>query len=187
MSRAPVMRLFVAVYPDAAGAAALARHAAEIEREHGGRFRATTRELIHMTLLFIGDTSEREMDGVMESIGRSVAGVGAFELGAGRLVGLPTEREARLVAAETDSPPGLLEVQRRLASRLARNPKDKRSGKYLPHLTLGRFGQGAAEAFEARAIPEVRFGVERVRLMKSVLRPGGAEHAEVAGFALDGR
>lgn len=184
MSRAPVMRLFVAVYPDAEGAAALARHAAEIEREHAGRFRPTARELIHLTLLFIGDTSERELDEVMESIERSVSGVGAFELATGRLVGLPTEREARLVAAETDSPPGLLEVQRRLASRLARKPKDKRPGSYLPHLTLGRFGQGAAEVFEGRAIPEVRFGVDGVCLMKSVLRPSGAEHTEVGRFGL---
>ena len=184
MSRAPVMRLFVAVYPDAGGASALARHAAGIEREHEGRFRATAPQLLHLTLLFIGDTSERELEDVRESIERSVAGVGAFELGAGRLVGLPSEREARLVAAETDSPPGLLEVQRRLAARLARNPKDKRPGRYLPHVTLGRFGQGATEAFEAREIPEVRFGVDGVRLMKSVLRPGGAEHAEVGWFGL---
>jgi 2'-5' RNA ligase len=186
MSRAPVMRLFVAVYPDAAGAEALVKHAEEIEREHAGRFRATPRELVHLTLLFIGDTAERELDGAMESVDRSVSGVEGFALEAGRLIGLPSERSPRLVAAETDAPAGLFEVQRRLATRLARNPKDKLTDRYLPHLTVGRFAQGFEGTFGARAVPAVRFRVERVRLMRSVLRPEGAEHAEVAAFCLGG-
>jgi 2'-5' RNA ligase len=121
---------------------------------------------------------------VSESVERSVAGVGAFELRPLRLVTFPERGRPRLIAMETDAPPALLEVQRRLVHRLARSSRTKTGDRFRPHLTLMRF-TGAAQPRDVDAPVELPpFRVEALSLMRSILRPAGAEHAEVARFAL---
>lgn len=187
MSRSAVHRLFVAIYPVEHAATRLATHGSALHAENPTQFRPVPPELLHMTLLFLGDTQERELPEATESVARSVAGIQPFTLIASTLIGLPDARNPRLVAATTDSPPGLIEVQHRLATRMARNRKDRRPGRFLPHLTIGRFSPGATGTFEAREIPPIAYEVHCVRLMRSVLRPTGAIHAEMGAFPLNGR
>lgn len=179
-SRRPVMRLFVAAYPPVESARALLELLRGVDMpEH----RLVPAEHVHMTLHFVGDTDKRQLDEVMESVARAAAGVGAFELTPRELMCLPERGEARLVAVETDAPAGLLEIQRRLAMKLARNPREMQ--RFLPHLTLCRFAHGARVwRVERRAVEIEPFAVREIRLMESVLRPGGAEHREVGQFAL---
>lgn len=147
------------------------------------RHRVTPVEQVHMTLQFIGDRHRRELGAVIESVERSCAGVGVFSLEARRLVSLPERGRARLAAVETDAPAGLMEIQRRLAHRLA-DPKRRRSGRFLPHLTVCRFEDEEEMARLERPVEVEGFGVEEVRLMHSVLRPTGAEHRLVHAVRL---
>lgn len=181
--RRPVMRLFVAAYPPVESARAMLQLLRGVELpEH----RPVSAEQVHMTLQFIGDTDERQLDEVMESLERAAAGVKAFDLTPRKLMCLPERGEPRLVAVETDAPAGLLEIQRRLAAKLARNPRERQ--RFLPHMTLCRFRNGARVwRVERRAVEMEPFAVREIRLMESVQRPGGAEHREVAQFALDAK
>jgi RNA 2',3'-cyclic 3'-phosphodiesterase len=101
--------------------------------------RLTPAEQVHMTLQFIGDTPASEMEATMESVRRAAAVLPAFTLNLRRLMRLPERGPARLIAAETDAPPALLELQRRLASRLARNVRARAGDRFTPHMTLCRF------------------------------------------------
>lgn len=173
------LRLFVAIYPPP---------------EHAERFletlqsldlpphRATPAAQIHLTLLFIGDMPANEMDWTIESVERSAAGLRAFELAPQRLITLPERGPARLVAAETSDPTALMEIHTRLATRLASAPADESSRRFRPHMTLARFNSPSNRA----AIDPSRgslavgpFAVERIHLMRSTLRPHGAEHHPV--------
>ncbi len=182
MARLDVLRLFVSIDPP--------REVAErlLESLNGLSLpphRVTRVEHVHMTLVFVGDTRRRDVRSVVESVERSCAGLGRFMLAARELVTIPDEGPARLVAATMDSPPALLEIQRRLATRLA---KPKRSGKpevFTPHLTLCRFPEGTANGAWSGMVDVAGFEVSRVRLMASVLRPGGAEHEVVAEVTLE--
>jgi 2'-5' RNA ligase len=141
-----------------------------------------------MTLQFIGDTPAREVDEVSESVRRAAAGIAAFTLTAQRLLTLPQRGPARLVAAETDRPPGLLEIQSRLVTRLARRAKPERRD-FLPHVTLGRFRAPAPGVRIASDLPAdggpLAFAVTRLALMSSDLRPQGAIHREVGAAELE--
>lgn len=183
-------RLFVAVYPPPEIVAALAAEAARLQLpEH----RPVPPEQVHITVHFVGAVAPAEIEPAAETLRRAVAGLAPFELRARRLVGLPP-RAPRLVAAETDLPPELHELHRRLVARLAQPlRRGRKSGGYLPHLTLCRF-TGAAKA--GAAVPELPadlapdspaaapFPVPAVRLMRSVLHPKGPEHRLVAEVAL---
>lgn len=174
-SRRPVMRLFVAAYPPVEAARGMLELLRGMDLpEH----RLVPAEQVHMTLHFVGDTDKRQLDEVMESVERAAAGIGAFDLTPRELVCLPERGEARLVAVETDAPAELLEIQRRLAAKLARPARDRQ--RFLPHMTLCRFRNGAKVwRVDPHAVEVEAFAVREIRLMESVLKPGGAEHREV--------
>ena len=101
-----------------------------------------------------------------------------------RYVTLPMRgREARLIALETDAPPGLLEIHHRLVTRLARAPRKNPSDGYLPHFTLLRF-KPSARGFrlredEVEPIATPIFRIDRIALMRSALSVHGADHAVI--------
>ena len=141
-------------------------------------------EQIHLTLLFLGAMTPRQLEATGESIRRASAGLGPFQLGPLRLITLPPRGGARLVAAETDAPATLLEIQRRLASRLARAPH-RDGGRFRPHLTLCRFRTPSRVAPLAEPLPVPAFGVDRIVLMRSTLTPPRARHTEVIACPLE--
>ncbi len=183
MSGAETYRLFVAIYPPADFVIAAMNRLAQIALpEH----RPTPPEQVHMTLQFVGDAPARELPTIRESVERAAAGITAFELAPIRFITLPERGPARLVAVETDAPPSLRELQRRLAIRLARNARERADERFLPHLTLARFrGAGTPGVRVAQAASLTAFRVEAVLLMQSVLGAGGAWHRELARVPLN--
>ena len=179
------LRLFVAIDPPKEVCASLL---SELERTCDvSNARLTPLDQIHMTLQFIGDSDARQLESVMESVERSTSGIGRFELTVRALIQLPERGRPRLIAAETDAPGNLLELQRRLAHRLAHHARKNAADRFRPHLTLCRYRRdGRAERFgEPGRVEALSFQVERVRLISSVLRSDGATHREVGAFALD--
>ena len=178
------LRLFVALHAPEDSARSMLRALRKLDLPPVARHRETPLAQVHMTLQFIGDTPERDLDETLESVRRSAAGLAAFVLQPLRLITLPERGPPRLVAMTTDAPAPLLELQRRLAHRLARSPRAKAGDRFLPHLTLCRFS-GASKAPRVDELADLRaFTVDRITLMKSVLRPAGAEHTPVERIAL---
>ncbi len=140
-------------------------------------------EQVHITLVFLGDRRATEVADIEESIAGACKGIRACVVRPVRLISLPEKGAARLVAAETDAPPPLLELQKRLAHRLA--ARDKRGGEFLPHLTLCRFtGMGADVRVRQDVEDGEGFAVQTVCLVKSVLHPLGARHVLIREFGL---
>jgi 2'-5' RNA ligase len=175
------LRLFVAAYPPERVAAALLE---EVSRIDLPPCRVTAIDQVHLTLQFIGDMPATEMDATVESVERAAAGLKRFELEARRMISLPERGPARLVAAELSAPAALLELQRRLASRLAGEPRSRPGDAFRPHMTLCRFRSPSLRGRIDLAVPAESFTVTRVALMKSLLRAEGAVHQEVAGIEL---
>ena len=176
------LRLFVAAYPDRAWS----KRASELL----GAFdlpahRVTPVEQVHLTLCFLGSVDRARLESTAESVGRAASGIDAFEVGPVRFITLPGRGPARLVAVECEAPPMLLELVRRLASRLAAAPRPDPADRFLPHLTLCRFRTPTRGFSLVRRADDLGpFRVGEIRLMRSVLLPGGAEHRELAGYEL---
>jgi 2'-5' RNA ligase len=170
------LRLFVAVYPPAADAHAMLR---AMRRLRPPPHRETPVEQVHLTLQFIGEVERRDLGDVIESVERSASGLEPFALRPERLITLPERGRPRLIAARTDTPSSLLELQRRLATRLARNARARAGDRFMPHFTLCRFTHGADPEPLEEVLRLRAFRVEAVHLVRSVLMPEGAEHAPV--------
>jgi 2'-5' RNA ligase len=181
-------RLFVAAYPPPALLDLCQERLAALELP---RHRKTPREQIHLTLHFIGETPKQDMDAVLESVERSVTGLEPCTLTAEQLIVLPRHGPGRLIAAQTDTPPSLLELHRRLVQRLARSPRQQPAKGYLPHLTLCRFRSptpfflGTEESPLGETDPAQRkLPLEEVVVVRSILHPEGVEHRRIARFPL---
>jgi len=186
------LRLFVAAYPpeDVARGMLERVRALPLPPSLAGSSRVLPIEQVHLTLQFIGDTPAGEMDATVESVQRAAAGLPAFVLRVRQLIALPERGPKRLIAAETDIPPALLELHKRLALRLATNVRDKPGRQYRPHITLRRFAspvkpQALALAGVPAAVDRLSFSVERIVLMRSTLSKAGATHHEVAAVSLE--
>jgi 2'-5' RNA ligase len=181
---ARTIRLFVAVYPPAAIAPAMLDAArACVLPAH----RLTDAEQLHMTLVFIGERRAGELGDVIESVDRACAGIGAMTLTPTRVFTIPTPSQggpARLLALGTDAPGHFRELQRRLATRLAR--ADEKRKAFEPHITLARFAPGQTCQAIDKAVELGAFSVDRVRLMQSVQTRERAEHRVVFDRELTG-
>ncbi|MHC5002416.1 MAG: RNA 2',3'-cyclic phosphodiesterase [Planctomycetota bacterium] len=181
----PTLRLFVAIYPPPVVVRALL---ASVPGSRLPPHRLVPEAQVHITLQFIGDCPVSDLDATTESVRRSASGLGGFELEVMRLISLPERGPARLVAAETDAPSPLLELKDRLVRRLAREPR-REHRKFRPHLTLLRYRRPtrSGRLDEVVTIEPASFGVEKLMLMKSTLRPEGALHEVVEQVDLGSR
>ncbi len=178
------LRLFVAAYPPTSLASGMVEAAKGLGLTE---CRWTPVEQVHLTLQFMGRVRAKELDEVCERVERSVAGLGPIDLWCTRLITLPERGRPRLVALETDAPSGLLELKRRLVARLARNARPDPAGRFRPHLTLCRFSRSARPGRLTEPVALGPFRIDRVRLMRSELRPDGAHHTEIASYQLGER
>jgi 2'-5' RNA ligase len=169
------LRLFVAAYPPPEITAELTATATQHAPANA---RLTPPDQIHLTLLFLGSVRTSDIDTVAESMDRAASGRGDCTLRITSVASLPESGEPRLLAALADADTNALEVQRRLASRLAiLRPKASRE-KFAPHLTLARF-QPATPRLARQLITPLVWTLRSMRLMRSTLRPGGAVHSLV--------
>lgn len=178
------LRLFVGIYPPQAISEQLL---AELHKLSLPSYRLTPLASVHLTLHFIGDTRSRDIETVTESVKLATGGICEFALLPQMLLSLPQNKRnpARLVAAQTDAPPPLLELHRRLVSRLAREPRRSSHDRFLPHLTLCRFRQPRRIARLDHELNIDSFPVTEIHLMRSTLKPTGAVHEAVEICPLD--
>jgi 2'-5' RNA ligase len=176
------MRLFVAVFPPPDAQQAAYRAADPLRVGHDA-VAWVRRENLHYTMRFLGELDDlaaeratramREAASARQRFGAALGGFGAF----------PSAKRARVLWV------GMLqgaEPMRLLASALdaslAKQGFDAPDQAFEPHLTVGRVraaGDWTARLIDAPTV-EARFQVDRLRLVKSVLAPGGSRYETVA-------
>ncbi|MCL4220480.1 MAG: RNA 2',3'-cyclic phosphodiesterase [Phycisphaerales bacterium] len=175
--RTGTMRLFIAIYPPPDAVHAML---SSLDRLDVPPFRVVPDGQVHLTVHFVGPVRAGDVAGVAESLEKAASGLGGFELRPTKLVALPV-RDPRLLAIETTLPAPLAELQRRLVTRLAAEPSGRA---YLPHITVCRFRSSGPREFGGQTLDIPAFSVTEVCLMRSVLRPEGAEHRVVERVSL---
>ena len=149
---------------------------------------------IHLTLKFLGDTSEKQVADVERALARAAASVAPFAISVGGVGCFPNTRQPRVVWVGLEETTGaLLRLRNAVESEVAPLgfPTEKRA--FAPHLTLGRVQRDAPVA-DVRRIGQVvaatttgRLGemaVAQVAYIKSDLRPTGAVYTTLWGAPL---
>ena len=147
------------------------------------------RDAMHLTLRFLGEVEEAGLVHVMEAM-TSLEGSGRLRVRLDR-VGAFGGRRPRVIwvgLAEDDGLEKLRAVRTQLDAALAVAQFEAESGRYRPHLTLGRVRRQATKpqlasiqaAFDAATALSIESVVERVALVESTLLKDGPRYRRLA-------
>jgi len=180
------VRLFVAIFPPLEVREALHRiPARSIDRK---KVRLTEPENVHITLKFLGEVDENRLAEIREALAGVCERHGPFRAATSGLGAFPSARRARILWA------GIGEGSEELSALAAdveevmeRRGFEREPRSFTPHLTLGRARKRPFVLTPGDAPPESPgFRVERVQLVRSVLRREGAAYATLEDYALKG-
>jgi 2'-5' RNA ligase len=138
---------------------------------------------IHLTLKFLGDVSEANLEMLKKILQTEASVHHAFEISVGGLGAFPTIHRPRVIWVKVEVPQELKSVQRGIEHETTRLGYDREERPFSPHLTLGRVSRNATprdiqrigEALEQTTVGVLgTVRVEEVNLYRSDLRPGGA-------------
>jgi 2'-5' RNA ligase len=174
-SRTRHCRVFFAIWPDAAAAAALHDVARENGKVCGGR--VMRRDSLHITLAFLGDIPTERVAELKCIAGDVVAR--PFDLSADRL---GYWRHNRILWAGADAAP-LAALAEQLSAKLASVGFRLDARPFVAHMTLLR----DAECAGALGMPgPVRWPVTEFLLVQSGLSPAGAHYEAIGRWPLLG-
>jgi len=153
-------------------------------------------EGIHLTLKFLGDTPREKVPTVTEAL--TVVGQNAppCTLIAEGLGCFPNLRRPRVLWVGVTEPTGCMEaLQEAVEEAMTSLGYKPERHSFTPHLTLGRVRRGTsgreereiAEVVEGTSVDQLaEFTADRFELIRSDLKPSGAEYTTLETFSLQG-
>lgn len=169
------MRAFLAFYPDELARGELA----DVAPDDADDVRVTDMAEWHVTIRFLGQLHDEQIDDVAAVVATATAEVEPFTVRLGPMTALGTGARVLFVPVE-----GAEHLAR--AVDVALDPLvEPRDGPYRGHLTLARArGRGRLPNMLAGMPVSVRFAVTEAALVASSLEPDRAVHRLVARFPL---
>ena len=148
---------------------------------------------IHLTLKFLGDISQKNLEMLTQILKPEVGKHEPFEMEIKGLGSFPNARQPRVIWIGIQAPSGLLSLQRGIeaAATTLGYPGDKRL--FSPHLTIGRVKKNvnSAQVQKIReALDQTKLGVlgtahvTEVHLFKSDLKPSGSVYTKLFSVPL---
>ena len=176
---ATTLRVFFALWPDAAAREVMAALARDVVGRVGGRM--PSEDNLHLTLAFVGDVAKERVT-ALERIGEAAAhGTAPFTLVLDQIGGF---HDAGIAWLGTDAvPANLTHLVQRLNEGLAaqRFRVDRRP--FAAHVTLVR---KCRRPPTDAAIAPTAWPVEQIALNASDMRPAGSSYRELATWPLSG-
>lgn len=143
---------------------------------------------LHITLKFLGHIPEKTIEKVKERLYNIVSSFKPFRLRFNGIGFFPDRKRPRVIWIDISDSDVLKILQETIEEKLKEIGFAKEERGFSPHLTIGRIRslrdrERLIELIET--IKDREFGiidVDRVFLMKSDLRPGGAQYSVIAEF-----
>lgn len=138
---------------------------------------------LHLTLRFIGEVDRHRADDIAAALGTVRAAALDLQLGALGLFDRRGRPDSLWIGVGPQAP--LERLHDKIDQALVRTGLDPERRKFLPHITLARFGRGASAPFALPPDPPtMRFAADHVCLYESHLGHSGAAYEAVARYPL---
>lgn len=138
---------------------------------------------MHLTLKFLGDVSETNLQFIKQMLTQECAQRAPFDLQIGKLGSFPTSRRPRVIWIGIKAPAELAALQSGIESAAERLGYTKEERDFSPHLTIGRVRQNlpaadlgrVSAALESTHVSMLGTAkIDSVHLYKSELKPTGS-------------
>jgi len=146
-------------------------------------------ENLHVTLKFIGEVADAKLDGIRAALS-TVHSDAPLDFRLQRLGFFPDEKRPNVLWTGLDASTGLPTLAGDIDRALAQEDIEKERSAFVPHLTLARF---AAPGLHQKLLAAIRENGERefgsfqareFHLIKSTLKPTGAEYTTLTSFPI---
>ncbi len=149
----------------------------------------TKSEGIHLTLKFLGDVKDSEIDNIAEILEISIAEQESFTINTCRTGAFPNTSKPRILWLGVDGGENLHKLKNNIETGLSKSGFLSEVKRFNPHLTIGRvkFVQPGCEmlsAFKDYNQIEENWKVNKVHLFSSKLRPNCAVYSILHSIAL---
>lgn len=144
--------------------------------------RIMAKENLHINLHFLGDVEPDKLEGIKKALD-SVGGSGSFEIDMRNVGAFPNNEFIRVIWIGVVSAQ-LVGLKEKIDSGLEQLGFNTESS-YIPHITLARVPRQTDEA--RNLLCDKEFGrqtVEEIRLIRSVLGPGGPRYESIYSVRL---
>lgn len=162
-------------------------------REAGADVKWAPEENLHLTLKFLGRTSEEHLDEIKEALYKKLSHYAPFYIKIGGAGHFPQGKPPRIIWVGIEEPGSLADIYTDVESVMVKFGYPREDRLFSPHLTIGRVrspkrtGEVIKRLNEFRTVAFDEFVVSRIVLMKSELKPGGAEYSGLAEISLEGK
>ena len=160
----------------------------------GGPVRWVRPEGIHLTLKFLGEISNSNLGEIGQVLEREVNRHPFFTLRVGGFGCFPNRRRPRVLwIGITEENGTLAQVQTAIEEKLVPLGFGKEGRPFHPHLTLGRVRRNISmselpqlqDAVDEFVVGQIgHFEVSEIHLIRSILKPSGAEYSTLMEFPL---
>lgn len=162
-------------------------------RKTGADVKWVSEKGLHLTLKFLGATDESRVDEIAASVGRKISHYPPFYIKLTGIGSFPSGRRPRVLWLGIEESPVLMSLQRAVEEAVTGIGFPSEERPFSPHLTLGRVRserRGRDLIQRLGSYSEVRleaFLADHIKLMKSELKPAGAEYTCLAEIPFAGR
>lgn len=183
------MRTFVAIELPERVKSAISELQQELKKSRAD-IRWVKPDNIHLTLKFLGDTDEKIIGNIVETVKEACSVYGRFDLGTKGVGVFPDMRAPRVLWVGISDNATLTGLQKSIEDELAALGFSPEKRRFRPHLTLGRFKSSFGKEGLYDKIEEHKnlnlgsIEVKSIFLIKSELTPYGAEYTKIAGIDL---
>ncbi len=169
------------------------REATEILRERKPDVRWVSEHNLHITLKFLGDTGQDVAQVLERELSSLAAQRYSFRLGLRGIGVFPDRRRPRVVWIDLIDADELKHLQEAVEERAVTIGFERENRPFSPHLTIGRVRSSSGMGYLLNAMETLKdrdfgnIGVNSFSLMKSDLKPSGAQYTTLAEFHLNRR
>lgn len=159
--------------------------------KYAGKLRWTNAQNLHLTLKFLGEQQSEKIDALIAELSSNPLQIPSFKLDTTNLGAFPNIKRPRVIWLGVESTPqnSLFKLRNQIENRCKLLGFEKENKKFNAHLTISRvkFPMDLDEMWEftkQNVFSEYRFEVDKFVLMKSTLKPSGAEYRVLQNFPL---
>ncbi|MDA8242082.1 MAG: RNA 2',3'-cyclic phosphodiesterase [Nitrospiraceae bacterium] len=160
--------------------------------ETGADVKWVPEQNLHLTLKFLGATGEEKIEEMSGALRKKLSPYRPFYITIGGVGSFPGGRHPRVIWVGMQDYAPLEDIYREVEGVMTQLGYPQEDRPFSPHLTIGRVRSGKRlmevlkRLDELRAVSFDEFEVKGVTLMKSELKPGGAEYSSLAEIPLEG-
>lgn len=139
-------------------------------------------ENMHITLQFLGETEESLIPAIKGGLDKILAHYIPFYIKIAEVGYFPSGRRPRVIWVGMEKSQSIIDLNRDIASEMAKFGYQKEERWFIPHVTIGRVKSNKNINELLKKINEIKtmsfsdFEVQNISLMKSELKPSGAKY-----------